>query len=104
MNYNKSNKSSKNVKTAEKIINQEITQYTNEEILLTKEQEIVYNSLVEFVKSDKSKELLLIGYAGTGKTTLVAKFINDLIKTKLCKKIVMAAPTHKAVNIAKSKL
>lgn len=76
----------------------------NEEITLTKDQEKIYNSLIEFVKSDKSREILLVGYAGTGKTTMVAKFINDLIKTKLCKKIVMAAPTHKAVNIAKSKL
>ena len=111
--YNEKQKKNKNIKNSneqEIILNeQEIIlnkQEKTEEISLslTREQEIVYNNLVEFVKSDKSKELLLIGYAGTGKTTLVAKFINDLIKTKLCKKIVMAAPTHKAVNIAKSKL
>lgn len=77
---------------------------TNESINLTKEQEIVYMKLIEYMKDDKTKEILLIGYAGTGKTTMVTKFINDLIKYKLCKKIVMAAPTHKAVNIAKSKL
>ena len=71
---------------------------------LTYDQNIIYNELIKFVESDKEKELLLIGYAGTGKTTLVAKFIGDLIKKKICKKIVMAAPTHKAVNIAKSKL
>lgn len=60
---------------------------------------------------DKSKnniklnnEYLLIGYAGTGKTTLITKLIMDLIKNKKCKNIVIAAPTHKAVNIAKSKL
>lgn len=76
----------------------------NNNIILTYEQELIYNELITFIKQDKLKELILIGYAGTGKTTLVAKFINDLIKTKLCKKIVMAAPTHKAVNIAKSKL
>ena len=104
MNSNKSIKSTQNVKNEEKKINQEIIQYTGQEISLTKEQEKIYDSMLEFVKSDKLKELLLIGYAGTGKTTLVAKFINDLIKTKSCIKIVMAAPTHKAVNIAKSKL
>ena len=74
-------------------------------IILTDDQELIYEQMINFVKSDGgSRELILIGYAGTGKTTMVAKFINDLIKTKLCKKIVMVAPTHKAVNIAKSKL
>jgi hypothetical protein len=73
-------------------------------INLTLDQEKVYNSLVKFLCEDKDKELLLIGYAGTGKTTLVTKFINDILNKKLCKKIVIAAPTHKAVNIAKSKL
>ena len=84
----------------EKIIMKE----NNNQIELTQEQQVIYDQLIEFLKSDKEKELLLVGYAGTGKTTLVAKFINDIIKTGLSKKIVMAAPTHKAVNIAKSKL
>lgn len=75
-----------------------------DEIELTQEQQLIYNELIDFLKSNKEKELLLVGYAGTGKTTLVAKFINDVIKMNLSKKIVMAAPTHKAVNIAKSKL
>lgn len=73
-------------------------------IELTEEQENIYNELLNFIKSDKEKELLLIGFAGTGKTTMVAKFINDIIRNKISKKIVMVAPTHKAVNIAKSKL
>jgi hypothetical protein len=74
------------------------------ELALTKEQKKVYNSLVDFIKSDKEREILLLGSAGTGKTTLVSKFINDIIKTKTCGRIVVAAPTHKAVNICKSKL
>jgi hypothetical protein len=76
----------------------------NNNIVLTTEQKNIYDELINFIKSDTQRELLLIGYAGTGKTTLVAKFINDLINTKLCNNIVMVAPTHKAVNIAKSKL
>ena len=74
------------------------------ELTLTKEQKKVYDSLINFIKSEKEKELLLLGFAGTGKTTLITKIINDLIKTKLCRRIVISAPTHKAVNLAKSKL
>jgi hypothetical protein len=55
-------------------------------------------------KEEIKNEFLLVGYAGTGKTTLVTKLILDLIKDKKCKNIAIAAPTHKAVNIAKSKL
>lgn len=73
-------------------------------IELTIEQKKINNELIKFVKSKSEKEILLVGYAGTGKTTLMAKFINDLVENKICKRIVMAAPTHKAVNIAKSKL
>jgi ATP-dependent exoDNAse (exonuclease V) alpha subunit len=74
------------------------------QIELTKDQEAIYSKMIDFVKSETENEILLVGYAGTGKTTMMAKFINDLINNKICKKIVMAAPTHKAVNIAKSKL
>ena len=73
------------------------------DIKLTEDQLKIYNNLIKFINSEE-RELLLIGYAGTGKTTLIAKFINDITKKKLCKKIVIVAPTHKAVNIAKSKL
>jgi hypothetical protein len=88
----------------EKVILKEKNNTEQNCIVLTQEQQLVYDQLINFLKSDKERELLLVGYAGTGKTTLVAKFINDIIRTGLSKKIVMAAPTHKAVNIAKSKL
>lgn len=78
--------------------------YNNNEIKLTSKQKSIYNQLIKFIGDKTTNEILLIGYAGTGKTTLMAKFINELISSKLCKRIVMAAPTHKAVNIAKSKL
>ncbi len=72
-------------------------------IILNDEQNNVYNNLLKFLQSDES-EVLLIGYAGTGKTTLITKFINDIIKDKLVKRIAIAAPTHKAVGIIKNKL
>jgi ATP-dependent exoDNAse (exonuclease V) alpha subunit len=72
-------------------------------IILNEEQNNVYNNLLNFLRSDES-EVLLIGYAGTGKTTLITKFINDIINNKLVKRIAIAAPTHKAVGIIKNKL
>jgi len=72
-------------------------------IILNEEQNNVYNNLLKFLQSDES-ELLLIGYAGTGKTTLITKFINDIINKKVVKRIAIAAPTHKAVGIIKNKL
>ncbi len=84
---------------------------TNNKIMLTEDQTLIYNQLIDYIKStpdqlkDKYlKEILLVGYAGTGKTTMVTKLMHDLIDKKICKRIVIAAPTHKAVNIAKSKL
>lgn len=73
------------------------------EIILNDEQQNVYNNLIKFLQSDEN-ELLLIGYAGTGKTTLITKFINDIINKKMVRRIALAAPTHKAVGIIKNKL
>lgn len=96
-----------NIKKNKPIDNKNTNNTNNSQcIRLTSEQKKIYKQLIDFVqnKNDKTNEILLIGYAGTGKTTLMGKFINDLIENKICKRIVMAAPTHKAVNIAKSKL
>ena len=73
-------------------------------IVLQDEQLKVYDKLMQFIKNDKSNEIILIGYAGTGKTTMITKFLNDIISNNIITKIVIAAPTHKAVNIVKSKL
>lgn len=109
MNYEqsqiKNDISCKIIKTTKSSKSTNEINHTNE-ITLTKEQKTIYNHLINFTQSSspKDNEILLVGYAGTGKTTLMAKFINDLVENKICKRIVMAAPTHKAVNIAKSKL
>ncbi len=73
-------------------------------IALTDEQQNAYNVLTKFVKNKQEKEMLLIGYAGTGKTTLISKFIIDTANKKKINKLAVVAPTHKAVNIIKSKL
>lgn len=105
----KSTRIEKLSKITEQIVNDKINDKTSKdnqsnEIKLTNEQKMIYNNLMNFTQSPVDNEILLVGYAGTGKTTLMAKFINDLVENKICKRIVMAAPTHKAVNIAKSKL
>ena len=73
---------------------------TNNQIILTNEQQLAYNTIVKHINSNE-KELLIIGYAGCGKTTLMTKFIYDY--AKLGKKITIGAPTHIAVSVAKTK-
>jgi hypothetical protein len=75
------------------------------DIILSNEQSKVNKELESFIFNDIiNREILLIGYAGTGKTTLITKFLSDMIYSKKCKRIAIAAPTHKAVNIIKNKL
>ena len=74
------------------------------ELIFTKEQQNVYDSLVKFIKFDKEKKHMLLGSAGTGKTILISKLIFDLIKNKICNRIVIACPTHKALGIIKNRL
>lgn len=74
------------------------------ELIFTKEQQNVYDSLVKFIKVDKEKKHMLLGSAGTGKTMLVSKLIFDLVKNKICNRIVIACPTHKALGIIKNRL
>jgi hypothetical protein len=77
------------------------------EIVLSNEQTIINKALELFVLQGNGNidhEIILIGYAGTGKTTLITKFLGDMLYDKKCKRIAIAAPTHKAVNIIKNKL
>ena len=75
------------------------------DIILSSEQSKVNKELESYIFNDTiNREIILIGYAGTGKTTLITKFLSDMIYNKKCKRIAIAAPTHKAVNIIKNKL
>lgn len=77
----------------------------NEQVFtLTKDQQKIYDELINFVKSDKETQISLIGCAGCGKTTLITKLLNDVMKNKLCKRVAITSPTHKSLNILKSKL
>ncbi len=65
---------------------------------VTKEQEITLEQLTNFIFSTNSEEVFLLkGYAGTGKTTLIATIVNNLWKIK--KSAVLLAPTGRAAKV-----
>lgn len=70
--------------------------------VLTGKQRIAMEKLMEFMTSD-STIFGLYGYAGTGKTTAIVRFMQYLIYDDLVKSIALVAPTNKAVNVIKSK-
>lgn len=63
---------------------------------LTKEQEIALTKEWQFLNSNETF-FLIKGYAGTGKSTIIFAAIKELLR--LGKRVVLTAPTNKAVNI-----
>lgn len=53
-----------------------------DDIILSPQQQQILDSLMAFVKQDGQRVFILKGYAGTGKTTLMRFFIEELRKTK----------------------
>lgn len=79
-----------------------LTKKNKEEIPkeLNADQATIYSELVDFLKFDhEGKMLLLEGYAGTGKTYLIGKFIEYIFKARENFPIAMTAPTNKAVKV-----
>lgn len=66
------------------------------------EQAIVYDKLNYFISQNENKIFRLLGSAGTGKTTVITKFILDNITTKN-NKIYFLASTNKAVKVLREK-
>lgn len=66
-------------------------------ITLTDSQKNVLDALLDFVKSKTERVFILNGYAGTGKTTLMRFFVNELNKQK--KTTQMLAPTGRAAKV-----
>ena len=72
-----------------------------ETLTLTPAQALAYNQLLPFLKGAHEARLAVLeGYAGTGKTFLVARLLRDLMDLK----IAVAAPTNKAVRVLRDKL
>lgn len=57
-------------------------------------------SLHNFITGKSDSEMMLLeGFAGTGKTYLLSKLIDQLIDQKVVRKVAMTAPTNKAVKV-----
>lgn len=64
----------------------------------TLKQSIFFEKIAEFVTStDNNAIFVLKGYAGTGKTTVIATLVNNLINIK--KRSVLLAPTGRAAKV-----
>lgn len=70
--------------------------------LLTPQQRQVFDKLVERIDSPESNLTLLKGYAGTGKTFLIAMFVEWFLYNRKGKRVALTAPTNKAVKVQKS--
>jgi hypothetical protein len=73
------------------------------EIELTDNQKEGLRKTTSFLLDNERSAFGLYGYAGTGKTTLITEMIYSLLKNNYINSIAFTAPTHKAVNIMKSK-
>jgi hypothetical protein len=65
---------------------------------LTEEQSIIFKEITEMPLNNFS-QILLTGYAGSGKTFLVSKIIEQLLFKNKHLNIAITAPTHKAVRV-----
>lgn len=68
----------------------------------TDDQKKALNMLTTFLSSDETV-FGLYGFAGTGKTSLIMKFVHYLIENNYIISIALSAPTNIAVDILKSK-
>ena len=65
-------------------------------MILNKGQKTALNRLLEFEDSENEFNITLIGYAGTGKSTVIGKYLE---KSKFKYNCVVSAPTHTAKEI-----
>ncbi len=74
----------------------------NKKLDLTEEQEQAFEDFKEWLESDEPYKTLM-GYAGTGKTTLLDYFVS-YAKSKKGKRTVVTATTNKAVKVLRDKI
>jgi len=80
---------------------QEIEEY--HKFKFTLDQKNAINQLCFFLYDNSIRTFGLYGFAGTGKTTTMTKFVHYLIYKNYLESMVLSAPTNTAVNVMKSK-
>lgn len=71
---------------------------------LNRGQADAFMLMKDFVETSGSDDMFVLkGYAGTGKTFLIKKFLQEVLKSKPGVKIAVTAPTNKAVAVLESK-
>lgn len=84
----------KNTKNSRRRLKQPSENQVNS-IVLTKEQEKIFEALLEWVFSDQ-RTAVLRGFAGTGKSTIISRLLSVIPKRI---PVAVTAPTHKAVRV-----
>lgn len=72
-------------------------------LVLTDDQQRIFDSMVSFTEQYQKNMILITGYAGTGKSTTLNEFIKWFIRDSntLFQNVAVTAPTHKAVKVLK---
>jgi len=73
-----------------------------DDITFTSGQVTAIKEMLCFLENPDLHVFGLFGFAGTGKTTLITKFIKEMISRKYINSINFSAPTNKAVNVIKT--
>lgn len=69
---------------------------------LTPDQQKAHDTVERFMNQDEHKVMTITGYAGTGKTTLLANIVELLQNSQ--NRITVTAPTNKAVKVLSDKI
>lgn len=75
----------------------------DDEFVLNEQQNIAVSLMMDMLCDHGVNIFGLYGYAGTGKTTIIANYVQKLLFTDFIGSVAFAAPTNKAVNVIKSK-
>ena len=76
---------------------------TSNDIILNVEQKKAFDEIMSFIKDPSKSTHALIGYAGTGKTTLLNSIKKAVDEQYPDRKIIFSSPTHRANTVIKLK-
>ena len=74
-----------------------------DDFILTPDQKIAFDKVIRFFNDKKAKMFLISGFAGSGKTFLASRLV-EFLSEDFSNKIIMTAPTHKAVRVLKNEM